>query len=101
MPSEIETVITWSADEDRATVYSLMPKVWRWCERAGGEEIRLDEGIRDGRKAARTFLVPVQCIRIRPKQKRGPLSQAHLEALHAGRDDLRRRAKRRKREAHA
>lgn len=63
--SETETVITWTADDDRATVYSLMPRIWRQCIQAGGEEIRLDEGIRDGKKAGRTFLVPVKLVKIR------------------------------------
>ena len=71
--SETETVITWTADDDRATVYSLMPKVRRWCERAGGEEIR--EG---------TFLVPVGAISIRkPAPKRQKLTGAELEAARA------------------
>ncbi len=63
--SESETIITWTADDERATVYSLMPRIWRQCIDAGGEEIRLKEGFRDGKKEARTFLVPIKAVRIR------------------------------------
>jgi hypothetical protein len=83
---EVETVITWTADDDKATVYSLMPKVWRWCERAGGEEIRLDDGICDGKTVARTFLVPVECVRVRKKRPKlsaeaAEASRTRLQAL--------------------
>jgi hypothetical protein len=71
MPSreETETVITWTLADGKAIVYSLMPSVWRMCERAGGVEIDQGQGIRKGRKAARTFLVDPGCIRIRPRRK--------------------------------
>jgi hypothetical protein len=87
MTSEIETVITWTADDDQATVYSLMPKIWRWCEQVGGTEIRKDEGIREGVKKARTFLVDADCIRIRPRRKP---TQAQLDALITARGGVKR-----------
>lgn len=65
MKSEVETVITWTADDERAQVYSLMPRIWRMCINAGGEEIEKERGIRDGTKAARTFLVPIKAVKIR------------------------------------
>lgn len=74
--SEIETVITWTADDERATVYSLMPRVWRMCIQAGGEEIEKESGIRDGKKAARTYLVPIKSVKIR---KRHLMSEEALE----------------------
>ena len=63
--SEVETTIVWTADDTHATVYSLMPRIWRMCINAGGEEIEKERGIRDGHKAARTFLVPIKAVRIR------------------------------------
>lgn len=77
MASEHETIITWTGDDDRATVYSLMPRIWRQCIAAGGEETRLEEGIREGRKVARTFLVPVKAIGIRKARQ---LTGKSLEA---------------------
>jgi hypothetical protein len=70
--TERETVITWTAEDDKATVYSLMPKIWRWCERVGGVEINHEQGIRKGVKEARTFLVDIGCIFIRPRRKVSP-----------------------------
>ena len=66
---ETETVITWTADGEKATVYTLMPKIARLCRRAGAEEIRQEEGVRDGKKEAWTFLVDPACISIRPRRK--------------------------------
>lgn len=66
---ETETTITWTAEDERAEVYSLMPRIWRACIAAGGEEIKQDQGIRNGRKVARTFLVPIRAIRIRKQRK--------------------------------
>lgn len=63
--SEMETVIVWTSDDERATVTSLMPRIWRMCIAAGGEEIRKEEGVRDGNKLVRWFLVPIKSIRIR------------------------------------
>jgi len=65
MKSEVETVITWTAGDERAQVYSLMPRIWRMCINAGGEEIEKERGVRDGHKAARTYLVPIKAVRIR------------------------------------
>lgn len=73
---EVETTIVWTAEDERAEVYSLMPRIWRMCQAAGGEEIKLDQGIRDGKKVARTFLVPIKAIRIR---KRRTLTREELE----------------------
>lgn len=70
--AETETTITWNLDDERATVYSLMPRIWRLCMNAGGEEINLDHGVRDGKKAARTFLVDVGTIKIRRKRVMTP-----------------------------
>lgn len=64
--SELETVIVWTADTKRATVYSLMPRVWRRCERAGGELIRTTH--RDGRVASKEYLLPVESIIIRHRR---------------------------------
>jgi hypothetical protein len=74
--AETETVIQWGLEDDRATVYSLIPRIWKQCIEAGGEEIRLEEGIRDGVKEVRTFLVPIDSIRIK---KRRQLSEPELE----------------------
>ncbi len=74
---ETETVITWTAADERATVYTLMPRVARLCQHAGGEEIRKEEGIRAGKKEAWTFLVDPACIVIRPRRKP---SAAQIEA---------------------
>lgn len=73
---EQETVITWTSADEKATVYSLHPRIWRACEKAGGVEINLLEGIRDGEKVARTYLVDPRCIVIR---KRRSLSAEQLE----------------------
>lgn len=80
MKSETETTIVWTADDERATVYSLMPRIWKQCISAGGEEIDKDHGIRDGKKVARTFLVPVMAVRIR---KRRQMTGQQLEASRA------------------
>jgi hypothetical protein len=84
--AETETVIQWSLEDDRATVYSLIPRIWKQCIEAGGEEIRLDEGIRDGVKEVRTFLVPVHTVQIRkPRQLTGPgLERAQERARAMG-----------------
>jgi hypothetical protein len=84
---ETDTVITWTADDDKATVYSMMPKVWRWCQKVGGIEIRLEEGIRNGKKEARTFLVDPLCIRIRPKRRPSPKQLAALDAARAAQNE--------------
>lgn len=76
--SETETIITWTAEDEEATVYSLMPKVWRWCQSAGGREIEIGGGIRQGKKVARTYLVPVSAIRVRRKKV---LSESARERL--------------------
>lgn len=68
LKSEQETVISWSADDRSAEVYSLMPRIWKQCLAAGGEEIKKEQGIRDGKKVARTFLVPIRSIGIRKKR---------------------------------
>lgn len=77
---EIETVITWTAADDRATVYSMMKRVWKWCEKAGGEEIDTGCGTRDGVKVGRTFLVPVKLVRIRRPRKLSPEASAKIGA---------------------
>ena len=79
MPSceETETVITWTAADAKATVYTLMPKVARLCRRARAEEIRKNEGMRNGRKEAWTFVLDPACFSIRPRRKASP---AQLEA---------------------
>src|SRR5262249_34103719 len=84
MPSreETETVISWTAADEQATVYRLMPRIVRLCRRAGGEEIRQEEGVRDGRKEAWTFLVDPACISIRPRRK---ATEAQREAGKAAR----------------
>jgi hypothetical protein len=66
---ETETVIVWTLADEKATVSTLMPKIARLCRRAGGEEIRQGEGIREGRKEAWTFLVDPACLSIRPRRK--------------------------------
>lgn len=67
--AETETVIVWTAEDEKAEVYSLMPRIWRACERAGGEEIETRRGIRDGRVEAKTYLVPASAVKIRkPRQ---------------------------------
>lgn len=69
---ENETIINWTAADQKATVYSTMPKIWRWCEKIGGEQIRLNEGIREGKKVARTYRVDPGCIRLRPRRTLSP-----------------------------
>lgn len=69
---ETETIVTWTANDERATVYSLMPRIWRQCLQAGGEEINLSEGIRNGKKLARTFLVPAKAVKIRKARSMTP-----------------------------
>lgn len=83
---ETETVITWTAADEKATVHSLMPKVWRQCIRAGGVQIDHEQGVRDGRKAARTFLVDPECIVIRRPAKRNltPLQRETLRERARG-----------------
>lgn len=83
MKSEVETVICWSADDDRAEVYSLMPRIWRQCIAAGAEQIKLKEGIRDGKQVARTYLVPVKSVRIR--KQRTLTAKQHGELRERGR----------------
>lgn len=66
---ENETTIVWTANDERATVCSLMPRIWRQCIAAGGEEVDLSSGVRNGQKLVRTFLVPVKSIRIRKQRE--------------------------------
>jgi hypothetical protein len=85
---ETETVITWTSDDEKATVYSLHPRVWRMCERAGGEQIRRDEGIRAGKKQARTYFVDIDLIRIGRRRKLNLSAEARAqrrERLRRGR----------------
>ena len=49
----------WTSADQKATVYSMHPRIWRMCEKAGGIEIRQEDGARERKKAARTFLVDV------------------------------------------
>ena len=76
---EAETVITWTAADRKATVYSLVPRVWRMCERAGAEEIEFDRGTRRGKKVARTFLVDPGCIVIRKPRRLNLTPQQRAE----------------------
>lgn len=66
--SAIETMITWTSGAERAEVYSLMPRIWRQCIAAGGDEIRWIKGIRDGQPVARLYSVPVKAVRIRKQR---------------------------------
>jgi hypothetical protein len=86
--AEIETVITWTSADEKATVFSMHRRVWRMCERAGGQEIRKDEGIRAGRKVARTYLVDIDLIRIGRRRKLALSEEARAqrrERLRRGR----------------
>jgi hypothetical protein len=71
---ETETTVTWTSADQKATVYSMHPRIWRMCERAGGTEILAGDGIREGKKVARTFLVDSEFIVIRKPRRviRGP-----------------------------
>lgn len=77
---ETETVITWTLADEKVTVYSLMPRIWKACIKAGGVEIRAEEGIRNGVKVARTFLVDPRCVRVNPVRV---LTEAQLAASRA------------------
>lgn len=65
---ETETTITWTMADEKATVFSMMPKVWKACERAGGELPRVSR--RDGRIISKEYAVEVGAIRIRPVKRR-------------------------------
>lgn len=70
MPSrgEVETVINWTGEDERAVVYSLMPRIWRLCERAEGELLRT--GSREGKVAWKEYAVDIAAIRIRAPKRR-------------------------------
>ena len=81
---EIESVITWTAADEKASVYSLMPRIWKQCIRAGGVEINHEQGIREGRKVGRTFLVDPDCFGIRPKRKLSPAERQRRQEQARG-----------------
>lgn len=77
---EMETIIAWTGVDERASVYSLMPRIWRQCLAAGGQEINIQEGIRDGRVEARTFLVPIRAIAIKKARQYSAAQQEKMRA---------------------
>ncbi|MGH7818693.1 MAG: hypothetical protein ACREQ9_02880, partial [Candidatus Binatia bacterium] len=74
--SETETIITWTAEDERAVVYSLMPRIWRWCERAGGDLLRT--GSREGKIAWKEYAVDIRAIRIRAPKRRAMSDEERL-----------------------
>lgn len=72
--AETETIITWTSADEFATVYTMHKKILGRCLRLGAKEINHDHGIRDGKKVSWTFLVPIDCVSIRPARKGRVLS---------------------------
>ena len=63
------TTITWTSADQKATVDSMHPDIFRQCERAGAVETEPEVGIRKGNKVRRVFLVDKTYVKIRGPRK--------------------------------